>query len=136
VQAYATLALLALSILLLAGLPARRQAGDAFGLALLGIGVAVFITEFWRDPEGRGALLGGALNAPQLAAVLLVLAGGVALLERKGTGLEWRTLALSTEEQNAGSSTPVAAATIAQNDRKNLAPGVELPGAKDGTAND
>jgi hypothetical protein len=122
--------------LLLVGLPVRRQEGDGAGLALLGIGVAVFITEFWRDPEGRGALLGGALDGPQAAAVLLVLAGGLALLERKGTEYESRSPALSTEVQNAGSSTPVAAATIAQNDRKNRAPGVQLPGAKDGTAND
>ena len=84
VQAYAALAFLTLSILLLAALPARRQEGDAFGLALLGIGVAVFITELWRDPEGRWALLGGALDGPQAAAVLLVLAGGMVLLERKG----------------------------------------------------
>ena len=82
VQAYAALAYLTLSILLLAVLPLRRQPGDAFGLALLGMGVAVYITEFWRDPEGRGALLGGALDVPQLAAVLLVLAGGLALRER------------------------------------------------------
>jgi len=84
VQAYAALAFLPLSVLLLVGLPVRRQEGDGAGLALLGIGVAVFITEFWRDPEGRGALLGGALDGPQAAAVLLVLAGGLALLERKG----------------------------------------------------
>ena len=84
VQAYAALAFLALSFLLLTVLPLRRQPGDAFGLALLGMGVAVYITEFWRDPVGRGALLAGALNVPQLAAVLLVLAGGLVLLERKG----------------------------------------------------
>jgi phosphatidylglycerol:prolipoprotein diacylglycerol transferase len=84
VQAYAALAFLTLSILLLFWLPAKRQQGDAFGLALLGIGVAVFITELWRDPEGRGALLGGALDGPQAAAVLLVLAGGLVLLEHKG----------------------------------------------------
>jgi phosphatidylglycerol:prolipoprotein diacylglycerol transferase len=88
VQAYAALAFLTLSILLLAVLPLRCQQGDAFGLALLGIGVAVYITEFWRDPEGRGALLGGALDGPQAAAVLLVLAGGLALLERKGKRTE------------------------------------------------
>jgi phosphatidylglycerol:prolipoprotein diacylglycerol transferase len=82
VQAYAALAFFTLSILLLAALPLRRQQGDVFGLALLGMGVAVFITEFWRDPEGRGALLAGALDVPQLAAVLLVLAGGLALRER------------------------------------------------------
>jgi hypothetical protein len=51
---------------------------------LLGAGVALFITEFWRDPEGRGAALpGGALDGPQAAAIFLVLAGGLVLLERK-----------------------------------------------------
>jgi phosphatidylglycerol:prolipoprotein diacylglycerol transferase len=83
VQAYSALAFLALSIFLLVWLRFRRQAGDAFGLLLLGSGVAVFFTEFWRDREGRGALLGGALGGPQLAAVVLVIAGGLVLLERK-----------------------------------------------------
>lgn len=86
VQAYAALAFLTLSILLLVWLPSRRQPGDAFGLLLLGAGVAVFVTEFWRDSEGRGALLGGALNGPQAAAVALVVAGGWVMLERKGSG--------------------------------------------------
>jgi phosphatidylglycerol:prolipoprotein diacylglycerol transferase len=84
VQAYAALAFLTLSIFLLFWLPRRRQPGDIFGMMLLGAGVAVFITEFWRDPEGRGVLLGGALNWPQAAAVALVVAGGFVLLERKG----------------------------------------------------
>jgi phosphatidylglycerol:prolipoprotein diacylglycerol transferase len=88
VQAYAALAFLALSIMVLVGLPLRRQQGDGAGLALLGIGVAVYVTEFWRDPEGRGVLLGGALDGPQAAAVLLVLLGGLALLERKGKRTE------------------------------------------------
>ena len=70
VQAYAALAFLTLSILLLLSLPARRQQGDVAGLFLMGTGVAVFVTEFWRDPEGRGALLGGALDGPQAAAVV------------------------------------------------------------------
>jgi phosphatidylglycerol:prolipoprotein diacylglycerol transferase len=83
VQACSALAFLALSIFLLVWLRFRRQAGDAFGLLLLGSGVAVFFTEFWRDREGRGALLGGALDGPQLAAVVLVIAGGLVLLERK-----------------------------------------------------
>ena len=84
VQAYAALTFLALSILLLFWLPRRRQQGDIFGMMLLGAGVAVFITEFWRDTEGRGALLGGALNGPQAAAAALVVAGGLVLLQRKG----------------------------------------------------
>jgi phosphatidylglycerol:prolipoprotein diacylglycerol transferase len=50
---------------------------------LLGIGVVVFLTELWRDPEGRGVLLGGGLDGPQVGAVLLVLAGGFVLMERK-----------------------------------------------------
>ena len=84
VQAYAALGFLTLSICLLLWLPYRRQPGDAAGLLLLGAGVVVFITEFWRDSEGRGAVLGGALNGPQCAAILLVLAGGLVLLEHKG----------------------------------------------------
>jgi phosphatidylglycerol:prolipoprotein diacylglycerol transferase len=84
VQAYAALAFLTLSILLLAVLPARRQEGDVAGGFLLGAGVSVFLTELWRDPVGRGTMLGGALDGPQVAAVLFVLAGGLVLLEHKG----------------------------------------------------
>src|SRR5260370_27452253 len=62
VQAYAAIAYLTIAILLLVWLPARRQAGDVAGLALIGMGVAVYITEFWRDPEGRGQVLRGALD--------------------------------------------------------------------------
>jgi phosphatidylglycerol:prolipoprotein diacylglycerol transferase len=86
VQAYAAVSFLTLSILLLVGLPAWRQQGDATGLWLLGAGVAIYITEFWRDPEGRGALLGGALDGPQVAAILFVLAGALVLRERSGPG--------------------------------------------------
>jgi phosphatidylglycerol:prolipoprotein diacylglycerol transferase len=101
VQAYAALAFLALSILLLVWLPHRRQQGDLFGLLLLGAGVAVFVTEFWRDSEGRGVLLGGALNGPQAAAVLLVVAGGLALLERYGA-VEGRGIPPLPQEQKRG----------------------------------
>jgi len=83
VQAYAALVFFLLSVFLFVGLPYRRQPGDLAGLFLLGAGVIDFFTEFWRDPEGRGMMLGGALDGPQLAAILLVLSGGVALLERK-----------------------------------------------------
>ena len=85
VQAYAALAFLALSILLLVWLPKRRQTSDVAGLWLLGTGVAVYITELWRAPEGRGALLRGALDGPQAAAILMVLAGGLVLMERTGS---------------------------------------------------
>ena len=84
VQAYTALAFLALAILLFAWLPRRRQAGDVAGLALMGAGAAIYITEIWRDPEGRGAVLEGALDGPQMAAIAMVLMGALLLRERKG----------------------------------------------------
>ncbi len=63
-------------------LPAERRKGDVAGMGLMGAGVAVYITELWRDPAGRGAVLHGALDGPQIAAVLLVIAGALVLRER------------------------------------------------------
>ena len=83
VQLYAALAWLTLSLALLVWLPSRRQHGDAAGLALLGAGALVYFTEFLRDPEGRGSVLDGALDGPQLAAVALVVAGAMVLRERR-----------------------------------------------------
>jgi phosphatidylglycerol:prolipoprotein diacylglycerol transferase len=85
VQAYAALGFLTLSILLMIWLPTRQQQGDVAGIGLLGMGVVVFISEIWRDPEGRGALFGGVLNGPQATAVVLVLVGGLMLLERRSS---------------------------------------------------
>lgn len=82
VQGYAALAFLSLSILLLVWLPERQRQGDVAGLWLLGTGVVVFLTELWRDPEGRGMLPGGALDGPQVVAILMVLAGGLVLMEK------------------------------------------------------
>jgi len=82
VQAYAALAFLTLALLLLVWLPAERRKGDVAGLGLMGAGAAVYFTELWRDPEGRGSLLHGALDGPQIAAVLLVIAGALVLRER------------------------------------------------------
>ena len=82
VQAYAALAFLTLSLLLAVWLPARRRQGDIAGLCLLGAGIAIYITELWRDTDGRGVLLHGALDGPQLSAILFVLAGAAVLLER------------------------------------------------------
>lgn len=84
VQAYAAVAALTLSILLLVLMPMRRQAGDITGVALVGGGVTIFATEFWRDWDGRGAILHGAVDGPQIAAVLMVIAGAVILRQRKG----------------------------------------------------
>lgn len=84
VQAYSALAFLGLSIFLFVWQPAIRQCGDVAGLGLMGAGVLVYITEFWRDNEGRGSMLGGALDGPQIAGILLVLAGALVLRERRG----------------------------------------------------
>jgi phosphatidylglycerol:prolipoprotein diacylglycerol transferase len=83
VQAYAALAFLALAILLFAWMPFQRRRGDASGFFLVGAGVAIYMTEIWRDFAGRGSMLDGALDAPQIAAVVLVVAGALTLRERK-----------------------------------------------------
>jgi phosphatidylglycerol:prolipoprotein diacylglycerol transferase len=84
VQAYAALGFLTLAIFLLFWMLYRQQSGDVAGLMLLGAGVVVFVTEFWRDSEGRGALLGGAVDGPQAATVALVVIGGLVMLKRRG----------------------------------------------------
>jgi phosphatidylglycerol:prolipoprotein diacylglycerol transferase len=84
VQAYAALAYATLAVLLLVGMPMRRQAGDIAGVALMGIAVSLYVTEFWREPAGRGPVMHGALDAPQVAAIVLVVAGGLVLMQRNG----------------------------------------------------
>ncbi|MGB8028471.1 MAG: prolipoprotein diacylglyceryl transferase family protein [Terracidiphilus sp.] len=81
VQAYAALAFLALAVLLWVWLPLERRSGDVAGLWLMGAGVAIYFTEIWRDWVGRGSLFDGAIDGPQLASVLLVLAGALTLRE-------------------------------------------------------
>ena len=92
VQAYAALAFLALAVLLWVWLPLERRKGDVAGLWLMGAGVAIYITEVWRDWVGRGSLFHGAIDGPQIAAVFLVLAGALTLRESK-TVLRERTVA-------------------------------------------
>jgi len=83
VQAYTAVAFLTLSVFLLVWQPAIRQHGDLAGMWLMGTGVIVFITELWRDPEGRGVMMGGALDGPKAAAIAMVLCGAMLLRERK-----------------------------------------------------
>ena len=83
VQAYAALAFFTLSVFLWVFLPARHQPGDVAGLCLMGIGIAIYFTERWRDTEGRGLVLNGALDGPQLCAIALLLVGAFILRERK-----------------------------------------------------
>jgi phosphatidylglycerol:prolipoprotein diacylglycerol transferase len=94
VQAYAAIAFLTISICLLLLLASRRQHGDVAGVFLISSGVAIYVTEFWRSQEGRGLLLGGALNTPQAAAVGFVLAGALLLRDsKKDTNLNLKTTA-------------------------------------------
>jgi phosphatidylglycerol---prolipoprotein diacylglyceryl transferase len=91
VQAYAALAFFALAVLLWVWLPLERRRGDVAGLWLMGAGVAIYMTEIWRDWTGRelsgrgsflhGAPLGGFIDGPQIASVFLVLAGALTLRE-------------------------------------------------------
>lgn len=99
VQLYAALAYLTLSLALLVWLPSRRQRGDVAGLGLAAAGVTVYFTEFLRDPEGRGALFHGALNGPQIAAILLVLAGAALLRERYSVRLSADPLAAEASNE-------------------------------------
>jgi phosphatidylglycerol:prolipoprotein diacylglycerol transferase len=107
VQAYAALAFLTLSLFLLFWLPYRRQTGDMAGLLLVGAGGAVFFTEFWRDSVGCGRMPGGVLDGPQAAAIILVLAGGLVLLERKAPAARQTAPA---EQPEAPASQPEAPA--------------------------
>lgn len=83
VQAYAALCFFAIALAIVVWAPHRRQNGDLTGIFLMSTGVTLFITEFWRDPLGRGAIWHGVLKAPQLAAIVLLLAGAFLLRETK-----------------------------------------------------
>ena len=82
VQAYVALCILAIAIGLVLWLPHRRQHGDLAGIFLMSTGAVLFVTEFWRDPIGRGAMLHGILKGPQVAGIVFVIAGAWLLLER------------------------------------------------------
>lgn len=111
VQAYAALAFLLLAILLLALLPRLKQRGDAAGMWLMGTGAAVYISELWRDREGRGSVFGGVLDGPQIAAIVLVLASALLLRERS------RTLrSAAAGQENEASADAPAAGVIHENE--------------------
>jgi phosphatidylglycerol:prolipoprotein diacylglycerol transferase len=87
VQAYAALAFLTISVCLVIWLPRRRQSGDIAAAYLMATGAVVYFTEFWRDSEGRGAGLSGALDGPQVAAIAFLLVGALIMRERTSHGL-------------------------------------------------
>jgi phosphatidylglycerol:prolipoprotein diacylglycerol transferase len=81
VQAYAAIGALLLAAIIYGWLFIPRRSGDAAGVALLGAGVLLFVTEMFRDWEGRGALLNGLIDIPQLVGLGLVLLGGLVLID-------------------------------------------------------
>jgi phosphatidylglycerol---prolipoprotein diacylglyceryl transferase len=83
VQAYAALSFLTLAVLLVILGPLCRRRGDIAGLGLMGLGAIIYLTEIWRDPEGRGLFLHGAIDGPQIVAVTFVLLSAILLRERK-----------------------------------------------------
>jgi len=82
VQTYAAICFSTIAAGLILLLPRRRQNGDSAGVFLIAAGFVIYITEFWRDPLGRGAVLSGLLKGPQIAAIILVLSGAALLLDR------------------------------------------------------
>ena len=81
VQAYAAIGALALAAIVYSWLFTPRRSGDVAGVALVSGGVLLFVTEIFRDWEGRGMLLGGLVDIPQLVGLGLVLLGGLVLLD-------------------------------------------------------
>ena len=87
VQVYAATGFLTLSILLLVWLPARRQQGDMAGIGLLGMAR-------WCSSPSCGAIRKGAARCwvacwmGRKVAAMLVLVGGLMLLERRGMSHE------------------------------------------------
>ena len=101
VQAYVGICFLFIALLLLFLLPRRRQNGDLAGIFLVAAGVILFVTEFWRDPIGRGAVFGGFLKAPQAVGIIAVLVGSLLLLERKSGRISAPQPTSTVEAQHA-----------------------------------
>jgi phosphatidylglycerol---prolipoprotein diacylglyceryl transferase len=83
VQAYTALGYLALAAALFLWLPRERRRGDVAGAWLMGAGALIYFTEIWRDPVGRGLVLHGALDGPQMAAMGMVVAGAMVVREKR-----------------------------------------------------
>jgi len=81
VQAYASVGAILLTGILTCWLILPHRRGDVTGAWLIGSGVLLFVTEMFRDWEGRGALLSGIVDIPQLVGLGMVLLGGVALID-------------------------------------------------------
>jgi phosphatidylglycerol---prolipoprotein diacylglyceryl transferase len=79
VQAYAAVGALLVAVIAFIWLFLPRRRGDVAGVWLVGTGALLFVTEMFRDWEGRGVLLGGVIDLPQLVGLGLVLCGGLLL---------------------------------------------------------
>jgi phosphatidylglycerol:prolipoprotein diacylglycerol transferase len=82
-QAYAAIGSLLIAAFTYAWLSRSRRDGDVAGVWLVATGAWLFLTEIFRDWEGRGVLPGGIADAPQLVGLGLVLFGGLVLADRK-----------------------------------------------------
>jgi phosphatidylglycerol---prolipoprotein diacylglyceryl transferase len=80
VQVYVAAGALVLAAVLCVFLARPHCSGDIGGVWLLGFGILIFVTEGYRDWEGRGVLLSGWLDIPELAGVVFVLAGAAMLM--------------------------------------------------------
>jgi phosphatidylglycerol:prolipoprotein diacylglycerol transferase len=81
VQAYAAVGALLLAGITYGWLLLPRRPADIAGAWFLGGGVMLFVTEIFRDWEGRGVVLGGWVDLPQLVGLGMVICGGVLLLD-------------------------------------------------------
>lgn len=81
VQLYAAAGALLLALIAYGWLCIPHRPGDVAGVWLIGIGVQLFVTEGFRDWEGRGTLFHDSIDTPQMAAIALVLAGCAVLLQ-------------------------------------------------------
>jgi phosphatidylglycerol---prolipoprotein diacylglyceryl transferase len=92
VQAYAALGALLVAAIVLGWPFLSRRRGDVAGVWLVATGVLLFVTEIFRDWEGRGALLGGIIDVPQLVGLGLVLCGGFVLGDWRGFSSRVRSM--------------------------------------------
>ena len=81
VQAYAALGALLLAAIVYGWMFVPRRSGDVTGVWLIGSGILLFVTEMFRDWEGRGVLRGGLVDIPPLVGLGLVLMGGLVLVD-------------------------------------------------------
>ncbi len=81
VQAYAAMGALLLAAVCFFWQSLPRRTTDVAAVWLLGAGILLFVTEIFRDWEGRGVLFHGSVDSPQLVGLGMVLAGGALLVD-------------------------------------------------------